>query len=189
MTRKIFQIIWNALLTKIPLTLCIIATVNLPIGFYLEGWSHGWIDGLAIYLALPILIGFTVAKNHSLEKLREKQISRPNLEYCAVVRGQEGASMTVTTTQLVVGDVIKIEQGMKIPADCILLEGFDVATDESSFTGEPEQKEKKPLTAENYAENVDPFLLGQTLVCQGQGTAMVCCVGAHSRFGQAAQNL
>lgn len=31
---------------------------------------------------------------------------------------------------------------MKIPADCILIEGTDIATDESAMTGEPEQVEK-----------------------------------------------
>jgi magnesium-transporting ATPase (P-type) len=39
---------------------------------------------------------------------------------------------------LVVGDVIKLEQGMRIPADSILLEGTDIAADESGLTGEPE---------------------------------------------------
>jgi len=39
---------------------------------------------------------------------------------------------------LVVGDVIKIESGMKIPADCVLIDGTDIATDESAMTGEPE---------------------------------------------------
>jgi len=39
---------------------------------------------------------------------------------------------------LVVGDVIKIEAGMKVPADCVLVSSTDVATDESAMTGEPE---------------------------------------------------
>jgi magnesium-transporting ATPase (P-type) len=54
---------------------------------------------------------------------------------------------------------------MRIPADCILLEGIDVSTDESAMTGEPEQMEKNAVTAGNYEHNVDPFLLGKTLVC------------------------
>jgi magnesium-transporting ATPase (P-type) len=31
---------------------------------------------------------------------------------------------------------------MRIPADCVLLEGTDVAVDESGLTGEPEQVDK-----------------------------------------------
>jgi P-type E1-E2 ATPase len=68
---------------------------------------------------------------------------------------------------LVVGDVIKIEAGMKIPADCILITGTDIATDESAMTGEPEQVEKAPVTDANYNHNPNPFLLAKTLVESG----------------------
>jgi len=34
---------------------------------------------------------------------------------------------------LVVGDIITIEAGMRIPADCILLEGMDIKIDESMY--------------------------------------------------------
>ena len=49
---------------------------------------------------------------------------------------------TLPIAELVVGDIIKIESGMKVPTDCVLLDGTDVATDESAMTGEPEQVEK-----------------------------------------------
>jgi magnesium-transporting ATPase (P-type) len=39
---------------------------------------------------------------------------------------------------------------MKIPADCILIEGTDVSTDESAMTGEPEQVEKHPVNENNF---------------------------------------
>ena len=88
-----------------------------------------------------------------------------------------------------VGDVIKLEQGMRIPADCLLLEGIDISTDEAAMTGEPDQMEKSNVTEQNYEHNPDPFLLGKTLICQGQGTALVCCVGTNSRSGMAEEKL
>lgn len=39
---------------------------------------------------------------------------------------------------------------MRIPADCVLVQGTDVATDESSMTGEPEQVDKSPVTESNF---------------------------------------
>jgi len=78
---------------------------------------------------------------------------------------------------------------MKIPADCILIDGIDISCDESAMTGEPDQMEKSAVTESNYEFNPDPFLLGKTLVAQGQGTAMVCCVGVNSRSGQAEEKL
>jgi P-type E1-E2 ATPase len=112
-----------------------------------------------------------------------------NIEKCAVFRGSEGLTSTLDISELVAGDIIKIEQGMKIPADCILLDGIDISCDESAMTGEPDQMEKSSVTESNYEFNPDPFLLGKTLVAQGQGTARVCCVGVNSRSGQAEEKL
>lgn len=56
---------------------------------------------------------------------------------------------------------------MRIPADCIVLEDMDLATDESAMTGEPEQMEKCAITDQNYEENPDCFLLGKSLVVSG----------------------
>lgn len=38
-------------------------------------------------------------------------------------------------SNLVVGDIITIEAGMRIPADCILIDGMDVNCDESMYKG------------------------------------------------------
>jgi len=56
---------------------------------------------------------------------------------------------------------------MMIPTDCIVIEGTDLATDESPMTGEPEQIEKNHVTADNYDSNPNPFLIGKTLIVSG----------------------
>lgn len=78
---------------------------------------------------------------------------------------------------------------MRIPADCIVLESIDISTDESAMTGEPDHMEKTAITEENYENNADPFLIGKTLVVNGMGTALVCCIGANSRSGMAEEKL
>ena len=107
----------------------------------------------------------------------------------AVFRGEEGLTITVDIAELVVGDIIQIEQGMKLPTDCLLLEGTDISADEAAMTGEPDQMEKTAVTDITYEQSPDPFLLGKTLVNQGQGIALVCCVGPNSRAGQAEEKL
>lgn len=54
-------------------------------------------------------------------------------EEVAVVRGQYGLSQMSKVSEIVVGDVILIEAGMRIPADCILIDGMDVVCDESMY--------------------------------------------------------
>lgn len=46
---------------------------------------------------------------------------------------------------MLVGDIVTIENGMPIPADCYLIEGTDVETDESAMTGETDPVKKAIL--------------------------------------------
>jgi magnesium-transporting ATPase (P-type) len=56
---------------------------------------------------------------------------------------------------------------MRVPADCILIEGIDITCDEASMTGEADHVDKHPIDSHNFDQNLDPFLLGKTLVCTG----------------------
>ena len=107
----------------------------------------------------------------------------------AVFRGQDGNSDTLPSPELVVGDVIEITQGMRVPADCVLISGTDIAADESAMTGEPEASEKAAVDENNYKSNPNPFLLAKTLIESGQGKALVCSVGANTRSGMAEEKL
>lgn len=54
-------------------------------------------------------------------------------EEVSVIRGQYGLSQVSKVTDLVVGDVILIEAGMRIPADCMLIDGMDIIVNESMY--------------------------------------------------------
>lgn len=51
--------------------------------------------------------------------------------------------MTIKTSDLVVGDMILVETGMRIPADCILIDGKDVTVDEAIYCEDRESIVKK----------------------------------------------
>lgn len=96
---------------------------------------------------------------------------------------------TLPIGDLVVGDVIKLESGMRVPADCVLIEGTDFTTDESGLTGEPEPVDKSSVTEQNFLYNPNPFLFAKTLVQTGQGVAIICAVGVNTRSGMAEEKL
>jgi magnesium-transporting ATPase (P-type) len=108
-------------------------------------------------------------------------------ENIAVVRGKYGATQSVNIFDLVVGDVILLETGSRIPADCILIEGQDLSVDESIYNHsdlkENRSIRKQVLSDSNFHESPDPFLISSTLVSTGIGKAVVCAVGANSRRG------
>lgn len=73
-----------------------------------------------------------------------------------------------------------VETGMRIPADCVLISGTDVVVDEGIYHEGRETLMKKAVsTGDNHRDNPDPFLLARSLVMNGSGMAVVCCVGKH----------
>lgn len=105
-------------------------------------------------------------------------------EDTAVIRGKYGATQSVNIYKLVVGDIILLETGARVPADCILVEGQDISVDESFYDRDDNKPKKKEVaTTDNLNMNPDPFLLSQSLITSGSGKAVVCCVGEYSRRG------
>jgi len=91
--------------------------------------------------------------------------------------------MTIDGTELVVGDIISFEAGMKVPADCIMVEGQDVVCQESELTGEPDGVEKEAVTEENYNSGIMATMMAKSLITQGFGKALVLAVGPNSVAG------
>lgn len=75
---------------------------------------------------------------------------------------------------------------MRIPCDCVLLDGMDITVDESIYNEDRECIVPKQISKgeEHHRENPDPFLLSRSLVLSGQGRAVACAVGKYSRYDQ-----
>lgn len=102
---------------------------------------------------------------------------------CSVIRGQYGMSQPCLNSSIVVGDIILVETGQRLPADCILLEGIDVSVDESLYNNGLERLVIKSVsTGKNHRNNPDPFLLARSMVMTGTGRALVCAVGEHRQI-------
>jgi Ca2+-transporting ATPase len=100
-----------------------------------------------------------------------------------VTRGGEKSNISIYS--LLVGDVIKLNTGDRIPADCILYTGNQVTCDESALTGEPKHILKNPINdLEKPNEYTDATLLGGTTIMSGTGVAIVCAVGSMSVQGK-----
>lgn len=71
---------------------------------------------------------------------------------------------------------------MRVPADCILIDGMDVVCDESMYGLTSHAAKSLSLNGENHQDNPDPFLLSKSLVISGSGRAVVCAVGNNTRW-------
>lgn len=57
--------------------------------------------------------------------------------------GVENENLLVGDIQ--VGDIVFLKQGMEVPGDGVLIQGFSVTIDESSMTGETKPMNKQPI--------------------------------------------
>jgi P-type Ca2+ transporter type 2C len=89
---------------------------------------------------------------------------------------------------LVPGDIILLEAGDKVPADCRLIEIINFQTQEAPLTGEstPVKKELKVLSEKtSLADRINMAFSG-TVVTSGKATALVASTGMHTQIGKIA---
>jgi magnesium-transporting ATPase (P-type) len=100
---------------------------------------------------------------------------------------RDGAITQFPAEALVPGDVILLEEGDDIPADCRLLEAVGVRVNTATMTGEslPQGRDAHPSTAEDLLHSQNILLAGTSLV-SGQATAVVFATGMHTEFGKIA---
>lgn len=103
-----------------------------------------------------------------------------------VIRG--GVLCTIPAAELVVGDVVYLGAGNRVPADCRLFYETDLKVDNSSITGESEpiERDTNISTKENPLE-ANNLSFGGTSVAQGDGYGIVIRTGDDSILGQIAK--
>ena len=101
---------------------------------------------------------------------------------------RDGAALRLPAQVLVPGDVILVQQGDAIPADCRVIEALGLRVNVATVTGE---SLPKPRGAEPDAQS-DPLrarnlLLAGTSVASGEARAVVYATGMRTEFGRIAQ--
>jgi len=153
------------------------------VGLIQEGWPKGMIEGVSIIISLAIICTVNSGNNWMSEKRLADLVNLSEKQDVAVYRGNEKETITIDAAELLVGDVIKFEPGMKCPADLILLEGQDTACDEGELTGEPLEIVKDPITESNYQGGAMCTMLAKSLIKSGTGRALVMAVGPYTVAG------
>ena len=152
----------------------------------IAGLLGEYIDAIAI-MAIVLLngcIGFFQEQKaeKSLEKLQE--LSAPKIR---VFREQEWE--TIPSEEAVVGDVIKIKTGDRIPADIRIVEENGLEAEESTLTGEsvPVLKNTNPIQDDKVTlQEQQNIGFKGTLITKGSGIGIVIHTGMHTAIGQIA---
>ncbi len=98
-----------------------------------------------------------------------------------------GAIVQLPASELVPGDVVLLEEGDSVPADCRVIEAFGLRVNTATVTGEslPKARSPEPNGEESllFARNI---VLAGTAVASGQARAVVYATGMHTEFGRIA---
>ena len=168
--------------------LIVAAIVEIVLGTTLsDNPKTDWIDGLSIIIAIVVVVLVGSITNYNKEKkFHELNDIQKNGTRYKVIRN--GSPNDLTTDDILVGDLIKINYGDIMPADLILIEGNGIKMDESSLTGESDAVKKMVFEEcieerNNNLKPHSPFILSGTNCIEGNGMGIVIAVGEHSQKG------
>jgi Ca2+-transporting ATPase len=171
----------DALSDRIMVVLLIAAVVSIVFGLTLPNTytgrverTTGWIDGTVIVLTVALITLVTSINNYSKEKQFAALAQKQSEKTVQVVR--DGADHSIPADALQVGDMVKLETGMELTCDYVVVRADSLKTNESAITGEPDLVEKNPDT--------EAFVISGTFVEEGQGLAMVVAIGMRSYQGR-----
>jgi len=103
---------------------------------------------------------------------------------------REGVLLDRPSTELVPGDVIELTEGDRVPADCRLIEAFDVQVDNATLTGES-LPQARVADADPNAQDGAPteqrnMVFAGTSLAAGHAVALVVATGMRTEFGRIA---
>ncbi len=155
----------------------------------IAGFLGDWIDTAAILtiVVMNALLGFVQEQRAEQAMGALNRLSSPLAK-----TKRDGITTLIPAEQLVVGDIILLEAGDRMPADARLVDEFGLQTLESSLTGESTPVFKRANTelppGTPLADRVNSLFAG-TSVTAGKATAIVTSTGMNTEIGGIARLL
>ena len=102
---------------------------------------------------------------------------------------RNGKVQEVKASEVVPGDIVMLETGNYVPADCRLIKSYNLKIEESSLTGEtvPSEKEAdKVLNNDIAVADMKNMAFATTIVVNGHAEAVVVDTGMNTKIGKIA---
>ena len=163
-----------------PLVLILLIAVGVTLGL------REFVDAAVIFAVVLInaVIGFV---QEAKAEAAIDALSRMVITEATVQR--DGARGRVDSSELVVGDVVALQSGDKVPADLRLFRVRELRTEEAALTGEslPVQKHADVLPGDTVLGDRLNLAFAGTMVTYGQAEGVVVAVGVQTQTGRIAR--
>ncbi|MBB4437731.1 Ca2+-transporting ATPase [Rhizobium leguminosarum] len=143
-------------------------------------------DGLFILVVLLINASIGTYQEYSADRAAAalRKLEQPSAR---VIR--DGVACRIEAKRLVVGDLVLLESGDRIPADLMLVDASDLRCDESLLTGESMPVPKGRTVEGSSDETASSMLLAGSLVTRGRAKGVVTATGTATMLGGIAAEL
>jgi len=176
--RTIWQIAWEQVASLLIAILIVAAGVALALGRPY--------DTAAILAIVVLFVVLGVVQEYRAQKAIAalRQMAAP------LVRAvRDGRERELASTELVPGDVVRLEAGAVVPADLRIVESVNLRTEEAALTGESEPVDKTvdPLHDRDapLGDRTNIAYMG-TAASFGRGTGVVVATGMRTELGRIA---
>ncbi|HHV65674.1 MAG TPA: calcium-translocating P-type ATPase, PMCA-type [Peptococcaceae bacterium] len=171
--------------------LLIAAAISLGLSIYhsMSGQEADWVEPIVIVL-IVILNGVLGVIQESKAEAALEALKKMSAPHARVLR--DGKEESIASAELVPGDVVLLEAGDFIPADCRLIQSASLKTDEAALTGEslPVEKDANVAVKEDapLGDRLNMVYSG-CAVTYGRGSAIVVETGMNTEMGKIATML
>jgi calcium-translocating P-type ATPase len=166
-----------------PIIRILIIALGIKLVFLIKDFD--WYETVGIVIAIFLASFISTMSEYGSEKAFEKLQEDASKIKCRVRRN--GKIKEITIDDVVVGDMVLLEAGDKVPADGILIDG-DLLVDESSLNGETREIRKEALKSNQIVSEKNMVFRG-TVIYGKSGIMKITKVGDNTFYGKIAQEL
>lgn len=181
--------LWKKILEgfKDPMIMILLVALVVQVVLFFLGQSE-WFEPVGILVAIMIANGVaSVSESKQEGKASALKAEEEAKEMAKVIR--DGKLVEIHVSEVVVGDIIYLQAGDKIPADGEIVDG-EAKVDQAALNGETEEATKKPCEKGTKYDIKDllnkHYAYRGTVVCGGEAYMEVKIVGDKTLFGELA---
>ncbi len=180
--RSVWQILWE----QVSSVMIVILMVAGLLALLFKGGDGPPLDAIAIFAIIVLFVVLGVLQEYRAQRAIAalRRMSSPTVK---AVR--DGQLKELSAHELVPGDVVRLETGSVVPADCRIVESVNLRIQEAALTGESEPIEKVAAALDladlPLGDRRNMGYMG-TFVTYGRGEALVVETGMRTELGKIA---
>ena len=176
---------WKLLVESLgdPIIRILIIALGIKLVFLIKDFD--WYETIGIVIAIFLASFISSISEYGSEKAFAKLQEEASKIKCRVIRNKKVEEINIE--DVVVGDIVLLQSGDKVPADGIIIEG-ELLVDESSLNGETKEIKKEAVIRKCPVTEKNTVFRG-TVVYAKEATVQITKVGDNTFYGSIAKEL